>query len=1031
MSGGSVNSFSSQGSCPSPYPYNYEVPYATTPTPSSNVYSSSPDSPQSFRPHIRPGFYQAERTPYPLAGSALMPSVSNGNIDPYPVPLSSPGHSWTVEPAIRNEEPSERVTKRKNDGFDSDAAPLGQGMDPSTPFCAAAKVESSDVPRSAKQDAEARSVMSMMTLDGHGQHFHGSSAGFSVCQMSSRFRQGTYPLPIAILNDSDLWSHSLQITSERELPHREDMMHLLNLYFEFMYPFAPMFIRKSFMKEFETRRPDLTQILLLNAIFCNACWFSDDPVIKQDAVKYFSRAKIILDETYHVSSVSMVQALVLMSHHQFAQGNYSGGWLYTGMAIRISHEIGLHRQDISTNMPEQDEIRKRVWWALYLCDRFGSSMLGRPLSINDEDFSVQMPSDDWISNVFGQDVVEYPFEPETVISFRLFWTVKLIIKMGEVLNTMYSIGAETDDALLAELSKTQLPQLHNSLTSWFLALPKELMYTPYATSANGDAPPSSPTALMHMIYYTCLTMLHRPYLRSFEPTTIDTNFLDSSRSICTAAATNVCHIIDSLLQNGQLRGASHYSAACLLSAGTVHIHCALVPIPGTLETTRAGIIKTLRAAQELIKTFPAVEALMAAGLDVIASNLGPDQSDTGGSGSDIFSSVAPYLDLARLQSVSINSIYETARFTKLNKEGPVFPPTVQLHHPYGNFSMLLQNPARDHSALDMNTVWQNQISAAVAMAATNFGGADPRQNQQAFSGPVDLNEALRLEPINSMVFSPMDPLAASGAAAAGLNVLVSDAPFNLSLDSAKQGYAIARDQQDPQQQQQHPALMPNQGVPQIMPDQQPQFQHSLLPMQAPSSQAEVTLIQEQRVNFSNNGVENNAGRVFSGPPSQNSVPELSPDLTPIIRSHRPASPAASVHSLQSRLGQQRQRQQQSPPLVASHDDMEMGSPSLSESVTSPSSTTSHRSPATESKPESRMRTFENGSLRASSADSPEAYNSFLTSLTKASGGTSPYYANAQHHQQPSDAINYGTQKDMEKVNMPVLDSQAVECKTSS
>ncbi|KAF9954848.1 hypothetical protein BGZ72_004248 [Mortierella alpina] len=916
----------------------------------------------------------------------MMPSVSSGNINSYPASLSSPGQTWTVDSAVRNEEPSERIVKRKSDGFDPDAAAPGQGMDPNTSFCATTKVEFPDMPRSEKHDAEVRSALSMMTLDGHGQH-------------------------------------------ERELPHREDMMHLLNLYFQYMYPFAPMFIRKSFMKEFESKRPDLTQILLLNAIFCNACWFSDDPASKQDAVKYFSRAKIILDKTYHVSSVSIVQALVLMSHHQFAQGNYSGGWLYTGMAIRIAHEIGLHRQDISTNMPEQDEIRRRVWWALYLCDRFGSSMLGRPLSINDEDFSVQMPSDDWISKVFGQDIVEYPFEPETVISFRLFWTVKLIIKMGEVLNTMYSIGAETNDALLAELSKTQLPQLHNSLTSWFLALPKELMYTPYAASTNSDPAPSSPTALMHMIYYTCLTMLHRPYLRTFEPTAIDSSFLDSSRGICTAAATNVCHVIDSLLQNGQLRGASHYSAACLLSAGTVHIHNALAPTPGTLETTRAGIIKTLRAAQELIKTFPAVEALMAAGLDVIASNLGPDQSHEDGSTSDIFSSVAPYLDLARLQSVSINSIYETARYTKLNKEGPVFPPTVQLHHPYGNFSMLLQDTSGDQSALGMSTVWQNQISAAVAMAASNFGGADPRQNQQAFSAPVDLTEALRLEPINSMAFSQMNPLAASEPAPAALNSLVTDTQFNLSLDSVKQGYAVSREQQDSQQQ--HTALMHGQGVPQMMHGQQPQFQHPLLPLQAQSPQTDVTLLQDQRIHFNSNGVESSAGRGFSETQSQNSVPELSPDLTPIIRSHRPASPAPPVHSLQSRVGQQLQREQRSSPSIASHDDMEIGSPSLSESATSPSSTTSNRSPATEPKPESRMRggIFENCVLRASSADSPEAYHSFLSSLTKASGGAGPYYAHPHHHQQTSDAMSYGTRKDVEKVNMPALDSQTAECRT--
>jgi len=144
------------------------------------------------------------------------------------------------------------------------------------------------------------------------------------------------PLPMAHLNDSDLWSHSLQITSERELPSKDEMEFLLNLYFRFMYPFAPMFIRKVFMEEHRRERPDLPRILILNAIFCNACWYSDDPLIKQESTKFFNRAKIILDETYHVSRISTVQALLLMSHHQYATGNYSGGWLYTGMAQRIA-----------------------------------------------------------------------------------------------------------------------------------------------------------------------------------------------------------------------------------------------------------------------------------------------------------------------------------------------------------------------------------------------------------------------------------------------------------------------------------------------------------------------------------------------------------------------------------------------------------------------------------------------------------------------------------------------------------------------
>ncbi|KAG0364117.1 hypothetical protein BGZ54_007833, partial [Gamsiella multidivaricata] len=518
-----------------------------------------------------------------------------------------------------------------------------------------------DLPKSLYKEGVSKSAVSMMSLDGHGQHFHGSSSGFYVCQLSSRSRLGVYPLPMAHLNDSDLWSHSLQMTSERELPSKEGMEYLLGLYFQYMYPFAPMFIRKTFMEAHRQNRPDLSQILILNAIFCNACWYSDDPVVAQESTKYFNRAKIILDETYHVSNISTIQALLLMSHHQYATGNYSGGWLYTGMASRIATDIGLHRQDVQSDEPEQAEIRKRVWWALYLSDRFGSAILGRPMTFRDEDFNMALPSDDWIPEVIGEDVVEQPYEPEKTISCRLLWSMKLFIQMGKVLNTMHCIKAEINGTYLADVSKTQLPQLHNALTSWFLALPNELMYTPYTMSPGTNHPPSPTAALMHMLYYTCLTILHRPYLRPVDSAAIDSNFLVSSRNICTAAATNVSHIADSLMLHGQFRDTCYFGMSCLLAAGTVHVHNTISPTLGNRETTRAGLAKTIKAAHDLGKTFPIADSLIAVALDVFTSQA---------------NSVSPEL------ATSIENIYEATRLAQSSKGGPGPAPSIQLRHPY-------------------------------------------------------------------------------------------------------------------------------------------------------------------------------------------------------------------------------------------------------------------------------------------------------------------------------------------------------------
>ncbi|KAF9330715.1 hypothetical protein BG006_006341 [Podila minutissima] len=744
------------------------------------------------------------------------------------------------------------------------------------------------------------------------------------------------PLPMAHLNDSDLWSHSLQITSERELPPKEEMDNLLDMYFRYMYPFAPIFIRRSFMEQHHGQRPDLSQILVLNAIFCNACWYSDDPAIKQESTKYFNRAKIILDETYHVSRISTIQALLLMSHHQYGVGNYSGGWLYTGMATRIAHDIGLHRQDVQVNVPEEGEIRRRVWWAVYISDRLGGGILGRPVVIRDKEYNVQMPSDEWIAEIGDDDKVEYPYEPERIISCRLLWSVKLFMQLGNVLDTMHCIEAEISGNFLAEISRTQLPQLHNSLTTWFLGLPNELMYTPYTMSPNSSVPPSPQTALMHMFYYMALTMLHRPYLRPVNSDSIDTNFLVSSRNICTAAATNVCHIADSLMLHGQLRDTCYYGMGCLLAAGTVHIHNAITSTPSNRETTRARLSKTVKAAHELVRTFPVAESLIAVALDVFASHTSSVPTKMAATFIDISTFVAPFMDITQLQSASIGNIYEAARLAKMAKDGPGPAPSIQLRHPYGNFSMPLPEQDKGQSSTNLSTMWQNHIATAVAMAAIAFGGMDPQQQeQQFFSNPLELPEALRLAPIDTMAFQ-IDPRGTGNPGGAGLESF-GDAAMMGDLQGE---FDVIQQQQSNllQYQQMFPQSQPEQPVPTVdMMQTRSGYGNgsstaAVLSDQFASSTAQnQNLMQELSLSLSASlHMKQNTPTVTTQPivPSQNSS---------VIIQHSQSSPQQQVQQLpeyQNITMEDDTADPPSPPAVSS-DDMDMESSCLSDDTDSP------------------------------------------------------------------------------------------------
>ncbi|KAG0036464.1 hypothetical protein BGZ82_004152 [Podila clonocystis] len=82
--------------------------------------------------------------------------------------------------------------------------------------------------------------------------------------------------------------------------------------------------------------------------------------------------------------------------------------------------------------------------------------------------------------------------------------------------------------------------------------------------------------------------------------------------------------------------------------------------------------------------------------------------------------------------------------------------------------MPLPEQDKGQSSTNLSTMWQNHIATAVAMAAIAFGGTDPQQQeQQFFANPLELPEALRLAPIDTMAFQ-IDPLITGDPENAGL-----------------------------------------------------------------------------------------------------------------------------------------------------------------------------------------------------------------------------------------------------------------------
>ncbi|KAJ5537792.1 hypothetical protein N7494_007271 [Penicillium frequentans] len=109
-----------------------------------------------------------------------------------------------------------------------------------------------------------------------------------------------------------------------------------------------------------------------------------------------ARVKSLLELELDNPCVATVQALVIMSHHEIGNGKDTRGWLFSGMAMRLSFDLALHL-DMSEYVSTGDitsagaELRRTVFWAAYTVDHQLGFHLGRPSRTSMEDVTVRKP----------------------------------------------------------------------------------------------------------------------------------------------------------------------------------------------------------------------------------------------------------------------------------------------------------------------------------------------------------------------------------------------------------------------------------------------------------------------------------------------------------------------------------------------------------------------------------------------------------------------------------------------------------------
>ncbi|EGD90068.2 hypothetical protein H112_02541 [Trichophyton rubrum D6] len=419
-------------------------------------------------------------------------------------------------------------------------------------------------------------------------------------------------------------------------------IHLLDLHWNRQHHSFLLTYRPAVMRDLIQNGPYCSEFLM-NAIFACSCKYSqrievrDNPVDPETAGgRFFARCdQILADQSLlNSSSIATLVGLLLLGSTYNALGQTSKGWLYTGYALRMVYDLGLHLDYKATTANAEDiEIRRRVFWGAFICDKLQSLYLGRPMAIHIRDTHVSRNFMDtmeekelWTPYVDprlpSDSLPAMPGTPTPIHSVTTFQQLCLLSKiMTKIINRFYVVGATAANA------RASLQSIDDALISWKDNLPSDLNFEPWSDNPlTAQARPAPNVMILNALYYSLVILLHRPFIADGHLRSAVAPA--SSWKRCTSAAKNITSIVLAYKSAYTLRGAAYLLSYAVYVACTIHVRNAAAT-DGSQPSENSSILSaSLHSLDELSlpnsgvsKTASIIRKIMADnGLKLVSGN---------------------------------------------------------------------------------------------------------------------------------------------------------------------------------------------------------------------------------------------------------------------------------------------------------------------------------------------------------------------------------------------------------------------------
>lgn len=299
---------------------------------------------------------------------------------------------------------------------------------------------------------------------------------------------------------------------------------LVDLYFRIVHPALPIIQRNVFYEKYERSPREFSPPLLASMYILAINWWDQDdelsPLPRPNVRQLERLVRTTLADAMFRPKLSTVQAGLLLS--QRPEGDQ---WAPTAQLIAIAQELGLHLDCSNWKIPLWEKgLRKRLAWGLYMQDKWGAMVHGRPSHIFASQWAVQpLSQGDFPDVEWDEDDAD---ERQDIEKGRTLFTqmIQLSLILSEILETFYTLqamqnvsnaGAQGTHLVLSLAKPIQL-----KLKDWYAALPASIrMDSTYQTPVANNTPNRlSSIGYLHLAYFATEITLHRRIVRSLAQT---------------------------------------------------------------------------------------------------------------------------------------------------------------------------------------------------------------------------------------------------------------------------------------------------------------------------------------------------------------------------------------------------------------------------------------------------------------------------------------------------------------------------------